>query len=373
MDINGLVNHTSIETRRPGSLSPPEFSGSESARSQNPADSARTYPSSYAPPPRDRDGMYSPHYQPNGHVNRPQSPPLKRPFDATRSPSLAPPPAKRRPEVNGDHQGKGFPTRRRALQACEACRAKKSKCDNERPSCGSCIQHGVECIYKGAPFVPVYRPHVPLANRRLDAASMVLLEKLNKIENTMSEQATVLAQIQETTSILTPEFSSTSKLLPHADFSPEEPKQDPRVVFQVPEGRWGSLDYFLSLSFVRNLMPTSRKSGSLVIDNNNSHPDSPIPSLSKPLVQRLVQEFLDGLYPLHPVLELTALERIKREMEEDYVAYTGETAIFMQVLALGALLAGENSEAYATAAKRRLAYAVERVDCMAIQAHYLQG
>lgn len=67
------------------------------------------------------------------------------------------PPAKRRNRemMNGEN-GKSIPTRRRAHQACEACRAKKSKCDNERPSCGSCLQHGAECIYKGTPFVPVY-------------------------------------------------------------------------------------------------------------------------------------------------------------------------------------------------------------------------
>jgi hypothetical protein len=52
---------------------------------------------------------------------------------------------------------KDYP-RRRALQACQICRARKTKCDNERPTCGSCEALGVECNYNEAPaskFVPL--------------------------------------------------------------------------------------------------------------------------------------------------------------------------------------------------------------------------
>jgi hypothetical protein len=45
---------------------------------------------------------------------------------------------------------KDYP-RRRALQACQICRARKTKCDNERPNCGSCEALGVECNYNEAP------------------------------------------------------------------------------------------------------------------------------------------------------------------------------------------------------------------------------
>jgi len=45
---------------------------------------------------------------------------------------------------------KDYP-RRRALQACQICRARKTKCDNERPTCGSCEALGVECSYNEAP------------------------------------------------------------------------------------------------------------------------------------------------------------------------------------------------------------------------------
>lgn len=149
MDINGLVNHTSDHGIRPGSLSPPDQSGSESARShiQIAPNLAQS---------REQKEIYSScHYR--NSMERLSSTLNKRSLDAYGAPPSHPyPPTKRRITQPGVEHRKLVPPRRRALQACEACRSRKSKCDNERPSCGSCIQHGIECVYKNAPFVPVY-------------------------------------------------------------------------------------------------------------------------------------------------------------------------------------------------------------------------
>ncbi len=37
--------------------------------------------------------------------------------------------------------------RRRAIQACQKCRARRTKCNNVRPTCSSCEDLGVECNY----------------------------------------------------------------------------------------------------------------------------------------------------------------------------------------------------------------------------------
>ena len=156
MDIQGLVNHPNHDDNCRISLTPTDHSGSDSARSQIPAEASISgipYPSPYHLQPLDQpERSYSPHYQLLPNIDRIESPPLKRPLER-QSPSLLAPPAKKR---DANSEGKSMPPRRRALQACEACRAKKSKCDNERPSCGSCVQHNVECVYKGTPIVPVY-------------------------------------------------------------------------------------------------------------------------------------------------------------------------------------------------------------------------
>jgi hypothetical protein len=40
--------------------------------------------------------------------------------------------------------------RKRAIHACRNCRIRRTKCDNERPACSSCIDLGAECIYSDA-------------------------------------------------------------------------------------------------------------------------------------------------------------------------------------------------------------------------------
>ena len=385
MDIHGLVNHSHSDDKRLGSLSPPENSGSESARSQIPADSVISQPSLYAFAQRDREEMYSPHYQLQTSTERTTSPPSKRPLEGL-SPTLPHPPAKRRlGELNGingvtGENGKSFPTRRRALQACEACRAKKSKCDNERPSCGSCIQHGVECVYKGAPFVPVYAPFpvvIMSANPtyRLDAASMVLLEKLNKLETTIGEQAAVLAQVREATSFLEPNFPFQKTKTP---FCPSQPPsrtvEDSGEAFLIPKGGWASIDYFMTLPFVANLIPAGSKFESVIVDDlETSRGNCKLPNTHPQLVQKLLETYVTGIHPMHPVLEIASIERIKKELDEDGLSWNGETAIILLILAIACVMNGQDSLEYHSAAKRRLGFAIDTVSHMSIQAHYLQG
>lgn len=41
-------------------------------------------------------------------------------------------------------------SRKRAVVACQPCRAKKAKCDNQRPACSRCQAQESECIYEDA-------------------------------------------------------------------------------------------------------------------------------------------------------------------------------------------------------------------------------
>lgn len=167
MDINGLVNHTSDHGIRPGSLSPPDQSGPEFARSHIQVAPARMYIAPNLAQSREQKEIYSScHYRDSmEHLSSTLN---KRSLDA--APLSHPyPPTKRRVTQLSLENRKIFPPRRRAIQACEACRSKKSKCDNERPSCGSCIQHGIECVYRNAPVVPLYGPWIHSCGLLLDS------------------------------------------------------------------------------------------------------------------------------------------------------------------------------------------------------------
>ncbi|KAL2207829.1 hypothetical protein CC79DRAFT_777950 [Sarocladium strictum] len=60
--------------------------------------------------------------------------------------------------------------RRRAVTACQVCRARRTKCDNLKPSCSFCLKTGAKCIQSA----------VDLSS--FDPASLKILERLDHLE-----------------------------------------------------------------------------------------------------------------------------------------------------------------------------------------------
>ncbi|PIG87874.1 hypothetical protein AARAC_000846 [Aspergillus arachidicola] len=67
--------------------------------------------------------------------------------------------------------------RKRTALACDTCRARRTKCDSQRPSCHYCQTHGVACIYQVPPVEPPSRVEEELnaMNKRLDQLISVVL------------------------------------------------------------------------------------------------------------------------------------------------------------------------------------------------------
>ncbi|KAJ5787301.1 hypothetical protein N7457_002291 [Penicillium paradoxum] len=61
--------------------------------------------------------------------------------------------------------------RKRATQACHTCRHRRTKCDNTRPSCASCLRLGAECSYEQISFAS------------FDPASLAILKRLDDLES----------------------------------------------------------------------------------------------------------------------------------------------------------------------------------------------
>ncbi|TGZ81366.1 hypothetical protein EX30DRAFT_348572 [Ascodesmis nigricans] len=67
-----------------------------------------------------------------------------------------------------------YPPRRKAIraaQACDACRARKAKCDEGRPQCGFCKETGANCVYREVP--------PPKQDRTL----LQILDRLGRVES----------------------------------------------------------------------------------------------------------------------------------------------------------------------------------------------
>ena len=60
--------------------------------------------------------------------------------------------------------------RQRAIRACQLCRARRTKCDNKKPTCSFCEKVGAECVTSDG------------ENNVLDVASLKILQRLDDLE-----------------------------------------------------------------------------------------------------------------------------------------------------------------------------------------------
>jgi len=203
---------------------------------------------------------------------------------------------------------------------------------------------------------------------------MILLEKLNKIEGSIADQNAMLTRFRGAASLLTPDYTpDCSNALTPPAITPCKITTE-SIEFCVPTGHWGSVDTFCSLPSIRSLAPTMSNLDSLLYElSEHVESESKSPNLNKDHTQKLFQQYIIDLHPLHPVVDLEALERVKERVDEEGLRWTGEDALFLTVLALGCILCKESPLEYVQAAKRRLGFALEQIDLVAIQTLFLQG
>ncbi|CVK98917.1 uncharacterized protein FMAN_08370 [Fusarium mangiferae] len=67
--------------------------------------------------------------------------------------------------------------RKRAIKACQVCRARRTKCDQQRPACSFCVKAGVECVFE------------PDTNVTFDQASLAIIDRLDRLERKIDNQS----------------------------------------------------------------------------------------------------------------------------------------------------------------------------------------
>lgn len=77
-------------------------------------------------------------------------------------------------------RGTAFYPRKRANAACQVCRARKTKCDNQKPTCSYCLSVGAVCNQTAEDL------------SSFDPASLKILERLDVLERLMRQQGTQL-------------------------------------------------------------------------------------------------------------------------------------------------------------------------------------
>ncbi|KAH6695663.1 hypothetical protein F5X68DRAFT_258227 [Plectosphaerella plurivora] len=285
-----------------------------------------------------------------------------------------------------------FP-RKRAVTACETCRARKTKCDNVRPRCSKCVAGDLDCSYDPR-----------LDHSSFDPASLLILEKLNEVSQKIDNiQATAPVSrplpIQQPPPEVSPGTAS-AHTTPSARL--EIVDTDDCLEVLAP---FASLDYILTWPIFAGRWPFdlfskevyNRSFGS----GKSPSDDSPQPTrghqrqgISEEDVPDLIDRYLHFVYPKNPIFYTRELREHARRIAEDGFDWDAPSCLILVACALGAIscrfdpiheaghLVGRNSvdetatrrqmaEAYFLAARKRMG--MLEPSLIASQCHMLSG
>ncbi|KAK9477144.1 hypothetical protein V1514DRAFT_283708, partial [Lipomyces japonicus] len=200
--------------------------------------------------------------------------------------------------------------RRRAVIACEVCRARKSKCDGNQPKCRLCKELNAECVYRERGL-------------KLDARDKLILDKLDHIEGLL--QQSLSNQRSSSSPIVSPSSSKSS------DITAKE------YVFSIPEHHstpWTNLVRNPKVSELLSNISTAPSPLHL----ETSRPSlqlNPNILLDLSHVQPFVNAFFENVNPFYAIVSPFSWSRYYRAALSHGFRSGPESVIILLVLALG--------------------------------------
>ncbi|KAH7121295.1 hypothetical protein B0J11DRAFT_590340 [Dendryphion nanum] len=280
------------------------------------------------------------------------------------------PEARKRPAPRGTA---AYP-RKRAVAACQTCRSRKTKCDNQRPTCSFCERAGGICIYSASDL------------SSYDPASLAILDRLENLENNliahMSLGGTGLPSITtkspETASFTSPAVvetdrvsdSHTSVVEPTSHLSTSEIPPLCNTVEHVLS--WpvfgGRYDHQLDLSkILKTAAPLERPTGVNV-------------DLEIRTCKQLGIHCFDHVLSKNPIIEREFFNKILNNVCLNGAGWDADSCLVLLVCALGSIASPEIDQtdwkaahAYFVAAQRRIGMLMTWDGLIVSQCYFLAG
>uniref|UniRef100_A0A8H7N104 Zn(2)-C6 fungal-type domain-containing protein n=1 Tax=Bionectria ochroleuca TaxID=29856 RepID=A0A8H7N104_BIOOC len=263
-----------------------------------------------------------------GPFNEQAEQPSKRPRteSAGRTDDMRSAEADSEPVADEPHTARGPRRQRtRAAMACAVCRARKTKCDGRRPSCGFCQRTSSACQYD---TVVEYAPDSAFSGHQ-DMGPQILqaIEQLTQLVKTQQSQSQ-------------PEWANYYR-------GPTQSCSPPRW------WRWTALWTSFSIPSLRLLgrprqrAPMARLSpgiDKIPVDNGIPIPmPDELPPLSLMELTRLQMNYRRVVHDFNPMLDLATLDRYTTHIAENGLDFTTRTCLVVLVCAVGALCQEESA------------------------------
>ncbi|KAF4345808.1 c6 zinc finger [Fusarium beomiforme] len=283
-------------------------------------------------------------------------------------------------------RGTAFYPRKRANTACQVCRARKTKCDNQKPSCSYCVSVGATCIQS------------PVDLSAFDPASLKILERLDELEKLIREPRN--------------ESQSQSQSQSHGAIDDGQTNGNGHELLPVEESPTQSLQLSpegTSDISLRSILPEKMESlllWSVLSRDMSSHttlqPDPPQPSpsfspgctsladiadLDTQGVKALLDNFFDHVHCKNPILEEAAARKIVLNVVIDGIDWSPGSCLTLIICALGKIATPLDAsfhlrcdstpyleaQALFQAAQKRIGTLMARSDIIGAQCFFLSG
>lgn len=215
--------------------------------------------------------------------------------------------------------------RKRAVTACQVCRARRTKCDNKKPSCSFCEKIGAKCITQ------------PTNYSSFDPASIKILEKLEHIETLLELPNNDEAQDSPSpsTSIRTPERHSVPSNPSSIPKSPNYNAVQNECSLQILASNVLNWPVFGG-KFV------SQARSLALIQRSESKPPTTTGLIEScinnaTVGNELLDNFIQHVHIKNPILDITELRRLVQRLGLNGVSWDLESCLVLLVWAIGAI------------------------------------
>ncbi|KAL3460375.1 hypothetical protein BJX64DRAFT_300674 [Aspergillus heterothallicus] len=227
--------------------------------------------------------------------------------------------------------------RRRAMAACQLCRMRKTKCDNRRPSCGTCTSLQFQCVYQDS----------STDFSSFDAASLAILDRVN--------YAIRLLEQNPSSSLAT--YNSPQTARDDLQNVLESPGANPAMITSPKEVESRSTEYTFLLEaqqlqancassrvaqwpLLRDICETNDVDSlffkpvrfeefieRITTSSSRGIREEDVPSL--------IEVFLENVHTKNPILDPNELRSICRRISEDGFQWDGPSCLILISCALG--------------------------------------
>ncbi|KIN03086.1 hypothetical protein OIDMADRAFT_160650 [Oidiodendron maius Zn] len=243
---------------------------------------------------------------------------------------IAPPSASKR---KTERSAATYP-RKRAVIACETCRKRKVKCDNQRPSCGGCADLEIECVFRNS----------KTDHSTYDLASLEILERINYVAGLLENQHDTLS-----THILRAN-SDAEILLESLEIAGRTPGVSEDILeWPIFGGRYDrtkvetlifnphAADYTYHVPTTLGHYPSDDQRLVQSVSSDPIRMSTPGRGVQEDDVLRLIDKFLVNVHIKNPILDVGDLKRKARFIVENGFGWDAASCLVLIVCALASI------------------------------------